>query len=659
MPASPFHQHPAAVPLSAPSLSLDALAAYDAVDPIDVETARLMRRLDPNDNSAPSSIVEHSTLLLSAQRRAGASCVRLEDWAGHPFPEPEDPADADGPRLPAVADWRTQLEASALVGRGEALASGGAAPTPMVLDGSEDGSERLYLHRWWHAEQTVARLLKARLEAEPIPLPEAAREAFAHFFETKSDDTLARGQAVAAAGALFSPLTVVTGGPGTGKTYAAARLLALLLTADPSLNVALAAPTGKAAKRLGASIGQEAAALDLPDAVRAALPTEAQTLHRLLGYQPRANRFRFHAERPLDLDAVLVDESSMIDLLLFQALLEALPERARLVFLGDEHQLASIAAGRVLADLAALKGTGRSPAFARHCRRLGAGRVPVADRNGPPLRDAAVTLRENHRFGEDSGVAALAAAVRDGKSDRAVRVLRSDAHPEVRLVPASERNAVLGEAVAHARALCQAKRPTDALTRKAQFQVLAATYHGPQGVHAANRFVEDALLRSGDRPAGRFYPGRLVLVTANDYEQDLFNGDLGVCVASGGQLQVHFDSPDGSTDDDARATPRLKGGSTLRGVAPARLPQHESAWAVTVHKSQGSEYDQVVLLLPDEMQPPLCRALVYTAVTRAKERVTVVGPEAVLRESIATPERRPSGLPDAVSEARTLQTLST
>jgi len=527
-------------------------------------------------------------------------------------------------------------------------------PTPLVL---AEG-RRLYLYRWWRAERDVARLLRKRAEAAGPP-PTGARDAFERFFEAKAGHAPASGQAVAAVGALCSPLTVVTGGPGTGKTYAAARLLALLLSARPDLDVALAAPTGKAAKRLGASIAREAQTLDLPGDARAALPTEAQTLHRLLGYRPRENRFRFHTDRPLDVDAVLVDESSMIDLLLFKALLEALPDRARLIFLGDAHQIASIGAGRVLVDLVALGGSSRSPAFARYCRRVGAGRVPIGDKGDgtggiakegiehAPLRDAVVTLRTNYRFGAGSGIAALAGAVRDGDADRAVSVLDRDGDPEVRRVPHPAEPSEghhegpdanpLDDATEHARALCRAGSAGDALAQKDRFQVLVATYGGPWGAHAVNDFVERALLHAGDRRAGRFYPGRLVLVTANDYERGLFNGDVGVCVADGGRLHACFDRTDGDED-----------GNEPRAVPLSQLPQHESAWAVTVHKSQGSEYDEVLLLLPTEMRPPLCRELLYTAVTRARERVTIVGPEAVVRAAVAAPERRPSGLPRAM-----------
>ena len=642
-----------------PSLPLEALAAHDDLAAIDVEMARLMRRLgDSRDAGDSNAVIEQSALLLSARRRAGASCVRLADWAGRPFPEEaSDPsarrvADPDapehGPRLPPVADWQRRLESSPLVA--EASANDAADPAPIVLSAGSDGSARLYFYRWWRAERTVARLLHRRVAAaDPPPLAEKTRAAFERFFGKTSGAEPASGQAVAAAGALFSPLTVVVGGPGTGKTYAAARLVALLLTASgPGQRVALAAPTGKAAKRLSASIARETAALDLSEEVRAAMPTEAQTLHRLLGYRPRENRFRYGPGRQLDVDAVVVDESSMVDLLMLKALLEALPEHARVVLLGDAHQLASIAAGRVLADLAALRGTGRTPAFARYGRQIGAGRQPVAG-GGPPLRDAVVRLTKNHRFGADSGLAALAEAVRRGEADRAMGILNGNAHPEVQLAsPPEGLGAVhhrghdvrpLGEAVEHARALCRASSAEAALAQKERVQMLAATHHGSRGVRAANAFVEDALRESGDRGAGRFWPGRLVLVTENDYEQALFNGDLGVCVTEGGQLRACFDGA-GAGEEEA-----------LRAVAPARLPACESAYAITVHKSQGSEYGEVILLLPDEMQPPLCRELVYTAVTRARERVTVVGPEAVLRKALRTPERRPSGLREAIRSA--------
>jgi exodeoxyribonuclease V alpha subunit len=580
--------------------------------PLDLALARWLAEHDARN----AETLALTGLLLSSARTAGHAGVRLPAHAGERIGETD-------LRLPPLDAWRGALAASPLVGSP-------GDERPLVLDG-----DLLYLHRFWRAEQRVADHVRARLApaGENISLGEL-RPTFARLFPQKGETP--DWQAVAAAAALRSRLLLIAGGPGTGKTTTVVRLLGLLLTADPDLKVALAAPTGKAANRLAASIAQQRDELDLPAAVRERIPAEAATLHRLLGYLPAAARFTRDAAHPLAADVVLVDEASMIDLLLFEALLAAVPEHGRLILLGDPDQLASVEAGFVFGDLCrAGEGSRPGPGLAVHAQVLGVRDLPATEDAPPPLRDAVVTLTKTYRFGPASGIGRLAAALRDGRGDEAVDILQDTAFPDAQLVPpAGIQDALLERMAPYARRMCSVNVPELALTMIEKTRLLAATRWGPRGVQALNRLVEDWLAEEGYRGAGLNYDGRPILVTANDYEVELFNGDLGVMWREGRDYVGCF--PDG------------RGG--VRRVPRHRLPPHESAWAMTVHKSQGSEFDDVLLVLPEEPISLLTRELLYTAVTRARQRVTVFGDAAVVRAAASRGEARMSGLAERLGK---------
>jgi exodeoxyribonuclease V alpha subunit len=599
--------------------ALDRVADRDEVSAFDVAFARLLAGLDAeNGGEDPerTRLVALSAALVSAERRRGHSAVSLADRAGGPFPgEGGDPL----PRFPSLETWRGLLADSPTVG-------GPEAACPLVLH-----EDRLALARFWHAERRVAAAVRARLTPEPFEPSEAVRAAFERLFPSEGR---VEGQALAAAAALRSRLLLVAGGPGTGKTFTATRLLALLLAERPSLRIALAAPTGKAAQRLSESLAAGRAAL--PAGLGEGVPTQASTLHSLLGANLARGGFRHTAARPLPHDVVLVDEGSMVDLPLFDALLAALPAQARLIVLGDPDQLASVEAGAVFSDLCAGGEGPGSPAFAAFCAALGLPGVPSRP-EASPLADAVVTLTESRRFGADSGVGRLAAAVRSGDPEAVRAALAGD--PEVRHVPPPSAEAALAWVLPHARGVVGSGSPEEALDRLAAFRLLAVVRRGPRGVEGLNAAVEAALRTEGAAAwslwGEPFYDGRPVLVTANDDATRLANGDVGVCWREGGERVVAF--PDGA------------GG--VRRVPFGRLPEHETAWAMTVHKSQGSEFDAVGLALPDPAERGaglVSRELVYTAVTRARHAVTVFGDAALVAE--ASPQRRASGLRQRLAE---------
>lgn len=564
------------------------IAGAAGLDPIDVALADLVARLAGDSNA---TMLGATAALVSRERRSGHPCIELARWAGRPL------ADGDGSTsFPSLLEWRGVLRSSALVGNG-------SAPSPLVVDRG-----RCYLHRYWAAEQRVAERVHGAATLAPI---EGANvdATFARLFPTPKDGSTDR-QADAARAVLRSKLTLLSGGPGTGKTTTVARILALLLAHDDTLECVLAAPTGKAAARLSESLREQAVRLDVPEALREKLTTiEARTIHRVLGFSPRTGKFRYDAEKPLPCDVLVVDEASMVDLLQMDALLGAVPQHARILLVGDKDQLASVEAGFVFGDLCEIA-------------------------SSSALRDGAVELDVSWRFKSQPGIAALAEAVRAGDAARAVAAV-DGAHGDARLVPLPADPTEMIHALASVvDSVVEATTPAAALAALASFRVLTPTRRGPHGVEALNRLVEREIVERGHSKNGDWYVGRPVLVTQNDYDVELFNGDIGVAF------------PD---DETASLRVWFPAAGGLRSIAPGKLPPHETAWAMTVHKSQGSEFDSVMFVLPERESPMLSRELVYTAVTRARRILTVYGAAATLAAAVERKSERVSGLRDLLA----------
>ena len=598
--------------------------------------------------------------LVSRTTGEGHVCLDLCAAAGRaPFGD-----SVPGLQAPELEQWREALRASGVVG-----APGESAP--LVLD----SRDRLYLARYWHFEHDLAAALRERASGWAAGVDRVRLAADLRRLFPARDGVLGRAdeidwQAVAAALAVLRRLTVISGGPGTGKTRTVAAVLALLASqamggasagaragaeagagaVGRQPRVALAAPTGKAAARLAESVRRAREDLPLSQTERSALPEEATTLHRLLGARPGRPGFRHDAGSPLHLDLLVVDEASMVDLPLLARTVAALPARARLVLLGDRDQLASVEAGAVLGDVC---GRGVHPGYSPELAQtlgevlgVGAGQLPSsADPGRPAVADALVFLRRSYRFGRDSGIGALAARVNAGDTAGVLALLKAArARDPLEADGLRHRTLEEGERVAQVerlvvprlRAVLEASGPAEALAALGSFRVLCALREGPWGVAAFNELVERALRRAGlvlrDRDA---YRGRPVMVTRNDYATGLFNGDVGVFwpdAGAGGALRVFF--------------PAAGGG--LRALLPTRLPAHETVYAMTVHKSQGSELDEVLLVLPDRLSPVLTRELLYTAVTRARASVEIWGPEATVAAAVAARVERTSGLRDAL-----------
>ncbi len=601
--------------------SLQTLAATRAFAPVDLQLAGLICGLAKCDDP------RLATAAAAVSREAGnkSVCVDLAQLAATGIPLP----DGTAFRLPDPEEMLSALATSPVV-------SSGDKDTPLVLDGT-----RLYLRRYWEYEREVAEGLLSRAAAKPeitVASDDLKKHLDSLFPRAGDQGSVADLQKLAAFTALRSSLCVISGGPGTGKTYTVARILALLLLCAGDgagkLRLAMAAPTGKAAARLSESMAKALANIKVSQAIRDLLPSEASTLHRLLDSMPGSPHFRRNRDNPLALDALVVDETSMVDLPLMAKLLRALPANARLILLGDKDQLASVEAGAVLGDIC----SGDLSCFTRaHLDAYAmvderSDGLTIAPEPPQPLTDCLVQLTRSRRFSATGGIGALAAAVRDGDVDRALEV--AHAGGEVNWIEATSATA-LREALkpailnSYAPAL-KASAPAEALRRLDALRVLTPLRDGPFGVEALNALCRDILEEAGLIPSGRaWYKGRPVMVTRNDYALRLFNGDVGIAWPEpDGSLRVHFPRPDGTT----------------RAFGPARLPEHESVFAMTVHKSQGSEFESVALVLPDRESPVLTRELTYTAVTRVRSKAIVIGSRSLFEIALAEQIFRTSGL---------------
>lgn len=507
--------------------------------------------------------------------------------------------------LPASA-WKgdvARLRDSAVVG-----ASGDFAP--LILD--ESGN--LYLHRYWQYEDRLARAILTRARAKAPQFSEPLLSASVKKYAASADAT----QLAAAENVVRRRLSVITGGPGTGKTRTATLALILLAeqfaaSGEPA-HFALAAPTGKAAARLYQSLDATLAPLELPPDVRALLPTGASTLHRLLGALPGATEFRHSAANPLPARVVVVDEASMVDLPLMAKLFDAIHPEARVILLGDKNQLASVESGHMLGDICAgLSGT-----------------------TGAPLRASLTELTTNHRFAADSGIHRLSRLVNAADFPSAAELLRSPNCNDLRApaLPSPRDLAAMlcANALTFLRTYRAAETPAEALARFGEFRILCALREGPYGVTNLNVLAERCLADAGLlAPEHAFYAGRPVLIRRNDYQLQLFNGDIGITLPDAdadGELRVFF-------HDDTRG---------LRRFPPARLPEHETAFAMTVHKAQGSEFRHVLLVMPGADCPVLSRELLYTAITRASTSLEVWWSEPALQAALDRTITRWSGL---------------
>ena len=567
--------------------------------------------------------------------------------------------------------WCRALQTSSLVALADE-AGIEAAQRPLVLSG-----RRLYLRRYWSYERRIDEALRRRL-AEQEETPDDLAQRLTALFGVAQPGALVDWQKLACALATRGAFSIVTGGPGTGKTTTVVRLLALLqapaVAAGKPLRIRLAAPTGKAAARLTESISAQVRSLEIDDAVRGKIPSDVTTVHRLLGSRPGTRHFRHNAGNRLPLDVLVVDEASMIDLEMMANLLDALPDHARLVLLGDKDQLASVEAGAVLGDLCRDAEEGWYSARTRGWLQAVSGedlsssalQEDVDDSH--PLAQQVVMLRHSRRFGEGSGIGQLARLVNRQSADEARALLAAGSHADLFALSLKgeqdkqfERLVLDGQGTGpkgyrHYLGVLRSRRP-DAGTDLADarwtdwartvlqafdaFQLLCAVRKGPWGVEGLNQRITTALfahrLIDSDQ---HWYEGRPVLMTRNDYGLGLMNGDIGIALKL-----PERDGPEAGQPVLRVAFPRNDGQGGVRFVLPSRLNDVETVYAMTVHKSQGSEFAHTALILPQALNPVLTKELIYTGITRAKDWFSLIEPRGgVFEEAVGRKVKRLSGL---------------
>ncbi|UVM22582.1 exodeoxyribonuclease V subunit alpha [Pseudomonas wadenswilerensis] len=565
--------------------------------------------------------------------------------------------------------WLQQLNHSRLVAHGSSAED---SARPLVLNG-----RRLYLRRYWAYERRIDNALRERLQqVEPTPADLSAR--LAQLFDGGAPSGQVDWQKLACALATRSAFSIITGGPGTGKTTTVVRLLALLqapaVEAGRPLRIRLAAPTGKAAARLTESIGQQVERLAVAAEVRENIPTDVSTVHRLLGSRPGSRHFRHHAGNPLPLDVLVVDEASMIDLEMMANLLGALPPHARLVLLGDKDQLASVEAGAVLGDLCRDAEAGRySPETQAWLEQVSgealAGSELLPGSSGQyPLAQQVVMLRYSRRFGEGSGIGQLARLVNRQDAEQARALLNQKLNDVFALSLRGEQDRNFDRLLldglgrgsdgpqgyrSYLQALRQQRPPLgtpvddprweswamQVLRGFETFQLLCAVRKGPWGVEGLNQRVSRVLGAAGlidsEQP---WYEGRPVLMTRNDYGLGLMNGDIGIA------LRLPDEQHEGQQVLRV-AFARNDGHGGVRFVLPSRLNEVETVFAMTVHKSQGSEFTHTALVLPDALNPVLTKELIYTGITRAKTCFSLIEPrQGVFEDAVRRKVKRISGL---------------
>ncbi len=497
---------------------------------------------------------------------------------------------------------------------------------PLIADNG-----KLYLHRYFHYETSISQHLLARTGQQPL-LVESQIKNIDSVFAAEQGDPEVDMQKIAAIVCSLHPLVIISGGPGTGKTYTVSRVLAILIQQQPDIKIQLAAPTGKAAMRLSQSIVKLHQRLGLDDAIQQRIPQQALTLHRLLAIDRYHHRPRYHQANPLDCDLLVVDEASMIDQQMMAMLCNALAPDARLILLGDKDQLSSVEAGSVFADLCGgLQSTGFNQAQRYLLAQAWQYELKL-NQSTHALADQLVVLDKSHRFDASSAIGKLASTINRGQSHQCLQIMDNQDN-NIQWLPMEDRRlavALKQQADNVYWQMMQAADIDQAFALFHRYQILSAVWSGPAGVHNINTIIEQHLkLKSGIDQNLQYYQGKPLMVTRNVYEYNLFNGDIGIIWPDqDGELKIWFAS----------------GHAEYRVLSLSQLPQHEIAYAMTVHKSQGSEFEHVLMVLPFEDVEVLTRELLYTAITRAAKSLEIWGQADIITRTIERKTQRVSGL---------------
>ncbi len=620
---------------------LEKLQAQNVIRPLDYQFAKFVFQQSSGELAQYEAWL---AAIVSYELGNGHICFPLVDEKGNTFSNVLPfavAAEGIEPFLEELhqVDWQALIQNSDVIGHP-------GHKTPLVFDG-----KRLYLHRYWFYESVLAGKLiqfnqQQTLSEQNIP---ALRASLDRLFPQSTE---LNWQKVAAAVAISQSFAVISGGPGTGKTTTVAKLLAALIEAslDQSQQpiIKLVAPTGKAAARLTESIGKAIDSLPVSPDVRNSIPTQAGTIHRLLGAIPNRANFRHDRSNLLHLDILIVDEASMVDLSLMYKLLDALPDHAKVILLGDKDQLASVEAGAVLGDICSFQSYGYSAKQASVIENLTG--FNAAELRGksqvPPIADSLCMLQKSYRFDSHSGIGQLAKAVNSGDVT-AVKAVLDSGYADINYLSLSGANyqSLVSKLIENYQTYLNVifdqsdfyrdvnHKAQQALNAFSQCRLLCAVREGDFGVTGINDRVEKILkakkiIRYQDES---WYEGRPVMIVQNEHTLGVYNGDIGLCLRDeAGRLKVYFELSDGS----------------VKGFLPSRLPQHETAYAMTVHKSQGSEFEMTMLVLPPDFTPIITRELIYTGITRAKKYLYLLSSPAILNRGTRLQTSRASGLTD-------------
>lgn len=563
--------------------------------------------------------------LVSHQAEQGDVCLNLSEYSGTgPVAFPG--AQSDSVPAPPLAEWIESLQNNPLVGKpGE--------KKPLILD-TQGSTPRLYLYRYWQYENILGQYIRQSSRRQPISLDRDLFEAgLARLFPSVPGEV--DDQVLAARAALENRFCVISGGPGTGKTTTVLKIIILLLeqAGENPFELALVAPTGKAANRLRESILVSREQAERAEFTRKellnAIPDETSTIHRMLGAIRNSPRFKYNIQNPLPFDCVIVDEVSMVDLALMSKLVQALKPDCRLILLGDKNQLSSVESGSVLGDICS---------------------TPENQAGKPSeLARCMINLSKSYRFTDKSSIGRLSRLINEGCAAEAAAMLESPPSANISWhqspLPRDIRESLKNSLKKIYSSFSGQQSVENSFEMVSRFNIICALRSGPYGTVTLNRLIEQILMDekivTGDQ---EWYPGRRIMITRNDYHLELYNGDIGIALPDredGNRLKVYFE----------------RGKNHYQKCAPARLPEHESAFAMTIHKSQGSEFDSVLIILPNQDTPVLSRELIYTAITRARKKIQIWGDMGVLVKALNRTTRRSSGLKDMLHGGNPTETV--
>ncbi|MCP3927301.1 MAG: exodeoxyribonuclease V subunit alpha [Desulfobacterales bacterium] len=593
---------------------------------IDINFANHIEELSSDKNST----LFFTAALISLNTRRGHICLELEKLSSKLFFI--DHRSEEYIYYPSITNWTNALDTNVVGKVGDY--------TPLIID----NKKRLYLFRYWEYQKKVYEFIQNKTKGLSIVNAEIKDDINSLFKDSKE---VVDWQKIAVFTALMKRFCVITGGPGTGKTTTVTKVMALLILAArksgyKNFRIILAAPTGKAAARLSESVGSSKKKLAIESEILSQIPEEAYTVHRLLGSIDKSPYFVHNRNNKIPCDLIIVDEASMIDLALMSKLTDAIPEDGRLIIVGDKNQLSSVEAGAVLNDICGgvTSHTYTDDFIEKSEEILGvAPEVDLFAEQPSDMFESIAELKKSYRFGEKNGISQISRLVNEGMGDNGLKVMKNDRfknvkwskYPDLRDVPDFLKERILKGYKKYFS--LDFTDPKLALSYFDLFRVLCVLRDGPYGVKAINGLIESTI-NSGK--SDDFYPGRPVLITRNDYSSGLFNGDTGITIKDESKnLWVVFRGVDGK----------------INKYHPSRLPEHETVFCMTIHKSQGSEFENILLITPDKDSKIYTREVVYTGITRAKKNVEIAGEERAFIEAVAKRISRSSGLRELIWNA--------